>query len=286
MHPYARKKEAARQQLVLSQFPIVQDVDGRCWSGARYHIMYTDYFIGYFLYKIAGLIGEIDEYGGDTWWGFEIQMATHAEHGEDYEQPLPCTEVKAWLSANFGHLTESTDYEHLVDILALNAAPDGRNIAHIQGQHNWTRAMQWLEAQCAQTITPQVQQSGYTTGRSENNQRSPWEYLLRGRLPLDGFFAYLQACELLTASGVLTSEGRGSGPLKARKATWVGALQALIDAGLLEANTAAICRALADPLGKIGVKLSENTLRTPSEKATKFCVKAAAILAQLNLLRN
>lgn len=87
MHSYSEKTETARQQVKLKKFTIMQDVGGRQWPGERYHLMYTDWFSGYFLYKISGLTGAPEEYyTGGTWWGFEIQMAKHEEHSDSFEQ--------------------------------------------------------------------------------------------------------------------------------------------------------------------------------------------------------
>lgn len=114
---------------------------------------------------------------------------------------------------------------------------------------------------------------------------SPWEALLIGSFSLSDLFDFFADCGLLTPTGDLTTLGRGDVIAKARKAPWVGALQALIINHQIDSNTAGICRALADPAGKIGVSLNEGTLRQPSKKSEPYQIAAAEHLEKRVLLR-
>lgn len=112
-----------------------------------------------------------------------------------------------------------------------------------------------------------------------------WQSLLIGELSVAGFFAFLIKCGLLDAEGKLTGLGRGEGITKARKAPWAGTLQALMQANLLDSNAAAVCRALADPAGRIEVSLNEGTLRELSSKADSYFKIANSHLEELGFLR-
>jgi len=114
---------------------------------------------------------------------------------------------------------------------------------------------------------------------------SPWEPLLIGNMKLPDFFRFLADCGLIITSGELTALGRGEDRMKARKAPWIGTLRALIDAGLLDSNAAAICRAMRDPRGQIGVSVSENAVRDQSAKADTYFRTANDRLKELGLLR-
>lgn len=115
--------------------------------------------------------------------------------------------------------------------------------------------------------------------------QSPWGVLLNKVMPLPDFFAFLSECGLLTPAGELTALGRAEGKDKARKAPWAGTLQALIKAGLLDTNAAAVCRALADPAGRVKVSLNEGTLREYSTKAGTYLESANNHLRARGLLR-
>jgi hypothetical protein len=114
---------------------------------------------------------------------------------------------------------------------------------------------------------------------------SIWQNLLIGELSVGGFFAFLVKCGLLDAEGELTELGRAEGRTKARKAPWAGTLQALMRAGLLDSNAAAVCRVLGDPTGRIGVTLNEGTLRELSGKADLYLKLANSHLQELGFLR-
>ena len=123
------------------------------------------------------------------------------------------------------------------------------------------------------------------TALLESNTSSVWQSLLVGELSVTGFFAFLFKCGLLDASGELTALGRAESASKARKAPWAGTLQALMKAGLLDSNVAAVCRVLADPAGRIGVTLNEGTLRDYSTKADTYLKAANEHLQELGFLR-
>jgi hypothetical protein len=285
MYPYLQKTEAAQQRVALRQFPTVRDVDGRIWSGCRYHVMYTQWFCGYFLYKICGLIGELEEYSMDTWWGFEIQMATDEEHCDDLEQPLPSTEIKAWLALNYGHLA-TDDYEYLTNILWLEKTPDGCKVYYLRNHYNWQQALDWLSEQRAHALASGGAVAASVATQSAAADINPWAPLLIGALKLNDFYKYLKDCGLLTPGGELTPLGQGDGLGKARKAPWVGAMLALTEAKLLDDNKAAICRALLATSGKLQVKLADNSLLNPSEKANTYQQAAEEVLRERGYLRN
>ncbi len=284
MNTYLQKTEAARQQVASFQFPTVQDVSGKVLRGCRYHVMYTKWFLGYFLYKICGLVGEFEEYSTDTWWGFEIQMATDEEHCDGLEQPLPSTEIKAWLTLNYGQLA-ADDYEYLTNILWLERTPDGNTVYHLRNYYSWQQALDWLTEQRARAVASSGAVAPSIATPFASTDINPWAPLLIGTLKLDKFYKYLEACGLLTSDGKLTLLGQGDGLGKARKAPWVGALLALTEAKLLDDNKAAIGRALLAPAGKVQVKLADNSLLNPSEKANTYQQAAKEILRERGYLR-
>jgi hypothetical protein len=284
MHPYLRKTEVARQQVALMQFPAVQDVDGRVWPGHRYHVMYTQWFLGYFLYKVCGVAGDLEEYGTDTWWGFDIQMARNEEHGDDCEQPLPSTEIKAWLTLNYGQLA-ADDYEYLTNILWLERTPDDNTVYHLRNYYSWQQAFEWLTEQRTRAVASSTITDASTATQSIPVGTNPWAPLLIGSMKLDAFYKYLEACGLLTSGGELTPLGQGDGLGKARKAPWVGAMLALTEATLLDNNKAAIGRALFAPAGKVQVQLADNSLLNPSEKAETYQHASKEVLRELGYLR-
>ncbi len=109
---------------------------------------------------------------------------------------------------------------------------------------------------------------------------SPWEPLLIGKMDLPTFFNFLTDCGLMTTDGQLTTLGQAS------KAPWAGTLRALMDADAkhLDPTTAAVCRALEDPAGQIGVTMNEGTMRTLSYKAEGYYGVAKSRLKELGLL--
>lgn len=285
MNPYLQKTEAARQQVALFQFPTMQDASGRVWRGCRYHVMYTQWFLGYFLYKICGVAGDLEEYSMDTWWGFEIQMATDKDHCDDLEQPLPSTEIKAWLALNYGHLV-ADDYEYLTNILWLGKTPDGNTVHYIRNYYSWQQAFNWLTEQKTRAVASGRAVIPSVATPSTFTDINPWAPLLVGPLKLDEFYKYLEACGLLTSDGKFTPLGQGDGLGKARKAPWVGAMLALTEAKLLDDNKAAISRALLAPAGKAQVKLADNSLLNPSRKAETYQQAAKKVLRERGYLRN
>jgi hypothetical protein len=150
MHPYSEKREIARQQIALKEFPKMHDAGGREWLGANYHVRYSDWFSGYFLYKISGVVGALESVEfltgeklitGYTWWGFHIQLANDEVHRNGFEQPLLAVEVTAWLARNYGHLAAADEYEYL-----FNALHDECVKHQLWGHHNVKQAMDWLKA--------------------------------------------------------------------------------------------------------------------------------------------
>jgi hypothetical protein len=285
MHPYQQKVKAAKQLVKSKQFPSVQDVEGRVWPGERYHLMYTQWFKGYFLYKISGVSGALEEYTGFTWWNFDIQMANDKEHSDDFEQPLPATEIKAWLVLNYGQLV-AADYEHLINILHLQHTPDGCAVHHVRNSYNWQQALAWLTEQRAWATASGSTVAASIAPSTAPTTINPWLPLLIGSMELADFYSYFEACDLLTPTKKLTALGQGDELGKARKAPWVGALLALIEAKQLDNNMAAICRNLASQAGKFQVKLTGNSLLMPSGKSTTYQRVAAAILRENGYLRN
>jgi hypothetical protein len=289
MDPYLQKRKAAQRLVELKQFPAMWDVAGREWAGERYHLMYTEWFSGYFFYKISGVAGALESceggYTGSTWWGFQIRIANYGEHRDDFEQPLPATEVKAWLALNYGRL-EADDYEHLINILHLEHTPDGGSVHQLRDNYNWRQALSWLSKQYTRAINLGTSSAAIVSTQSWSPIMNPWLPLLISSMKLADFYKYLEGCGLLTPEGKLTLLGQGNGLGKTRKAPWVGALLALTRNRLLDNNMAAVCRALASPAGKLQVKLADNSLLTPSNKADTFLQVSEAVLRERSYLRN
>ncbi|MCI1187863.1 hypothetical protein MON38_10565 [Hymenobacter sp. DH14] len=253
--------------------------------------IYYEGFNGYF----AWIIARIPLFKRHD--AFDIHL-----HG--YGIPLKLYEVAAYLEeltgerfeAIFGFKAARQDYQYLDDLITLGLQRLGTEVNDVGiDWNNVSRAQSWLAEQIANFKTAHAAAPFMAADASQKapfalqpNTSSywPWAPLFGNRISSDRFYQFLEECGLLNSDGSLTPLGKGDELGKARRAPWVGTLQALIAAKILDPNVAAICRALAAPSGRLQVTLAENTLLNPSDKASTYQQVAEGKLRELGLLRN